>query len=186
MHKKKQPLFLIFFLLIFVAFNSACTSHKSAPNSRNSKNQLTDTEKAFLIHEKITEDENLNLYNVYVHVYNNKAYLVGICDGKINAIRAKELAYSVNGIFFVKTHFVEKDKTNTYRAIDDFGITTDIKTALGNNKDIWSNNVSVKTLQCNVVLLGIMATEQDIEIVVNTARNTKKVEHVENFLSLVE
>jgi hyperosmotically inducible protein len=47
---------------------------------------------------------------------------------------------------------------------------------------IWSTNVDVKAVQCNVVLLGIVGTQQEISRSVAHARSVPGVRSVRSYL----
>jgi len=46
---------------------------------------------------------------------------------------------------------------------DNMAITSEVKSKLIEDKDIWSTNVDVKTVQCNVVLLGVVGSQKEID-----------------------
>jgi hyperosmotically inducible protein len=64
-------------------------------------------------------------------------------------------------------------------------ITSQVKTKLIGDKEIWSTNVDVKTVQCNVVLLGVVGSKKEIDKAIAHTKSVKGVRGIKSFLRSV-
>jgi hyperosmotically inducible protein len=64
-------------------------------------------------------------------------------------------------------------------------IKTEVRGALIGDKDIWSTNIDIATVQCDVVLLGIVGKDKEIADAVAHAKAVDGVQRVKSFLRAV-
>jgi hyperosmotically inducible protein len=57
-----------------------------------------------------------------------------------------------------------------------------VKAKLIGDKEIWSTNIEVKSLQCNIVLLGIAGSHAQINRAVSHAKSVEGVRSVTTYL----
>jgi len=88
----------------------------------------------------------------------------------------------VPGVKSVTTHLLPKKRDDLCGTSDNIAIVGQVKASLIKDKDIWSTNVKVKSVQCNVVLLGIVGSEGEISRAISHAKNVEGVRSVRSFL----
>lgn len=57
-----------------------------------------------------------------------------------------------------------------------------IKAKLIGDKDIWSTNIDVKSVQCNVVLYGLVASNNKIKQAIEHAKSVEGVRSISSIL----
>jgi hyperosmotically inducible protein len=57
-----------------------------------------------------------------------------------------------------------------------------VKAKLIGDKDIWSTNIDVKSVQCNIVLYGLVASKNKIKKAIGHAKSVEGVRSVKSFL----
>jgi osmotically-inducible protein OsmY len=92
----------------------------------------------------------------------------------------------VEGVKSVTAFLSPKSQNNSCSPLDNLAITTKLRIRLIIDKDILSTNVDVETVNCTVVLLGIVGSKQDIEKVVTHAQNVTGINGVKAFLKTAE
>lgn len=140
-------------------------------------------------------NEYLNPFDIDVDVKGSTAYLKGEVKTEIERELAREIAFGIEGINSVKNDIkllksepavsgVTKVKNSFARAIEDASITASIKTKLINSRSIKSLNIDVDTEDANVLLKGVVGTDQEKELVERIAYNTKGVNSVQNNIAV--
>jgi hyperosmotically inducible protein len=61
-------------------------------------------------------------------------------------------------------------------------LTAAAKGKLIKDKSIWSTNVDVKTVQCNIVLVGLVGSKEEINKAVAHAKSVEGAKSVKSFL----
>jgi hyperosmotically inducible protein len=145
-----------------------------------------------------TLNRQLNPFKIDADVQNGVATLRGTVDSEVERDLAGELAQGVDGIHEVKNELkVSPDATNMQaghdtdgaersflRKVDDANLTAKIKSQL-----LWNSNTSglaidVDTRNGVVSLSGNVASEAEVNLAEQIARNTRDVVSVENNLKV--
>jgi hyperosmotically inducible protein len=84
------------------------------------------------------------------------------------------------------TYLLPKKKDDPCGTKVNLSITANVKGKLIKDTDIWSTNVDVKTVQCNVVLVGLVGSEDEKQKAVSHAKSEKRVRSVKSFLKSVQ
>jgi hyperosmotically inducible protein len=96
--------------------------------------------------------------------------------------RAISIAQAVEGVRSVHTYILPKKKGDKCGAAKSLEIRGKVDAKLVADKDIWSTNIDVKVVQCNVVLLGIVKSGKEISRTVAHARSVEGVRSVKSYL----
>jgi hyperosmotically inducible protein len=75
-----------------------------------------------------------------------------------------------------------KKKDDLCGTDENFGIKAKVKLKLIKDKDIWSTNIDVKSIQCIVVLYGLVGSKNEIEKAIAHAKSVEGVRGVKSFL----
>jgi hyperosmotically inducible protein len=123
-----------------------------------------------------------------VYSFYGKVYLVGQKETEAQKKRAIEIAQKTEGVKSVTTYILQKkgedeDSCGTTNSLE---ITAKVNSALIQDGDIWSTNVEVQTVQCNVVLLGLVRSQKEIEKSIVHAKGVEGVRSVKSFLVSVK
>jgi hyperosmotically inducible protein len=134
------------------------------------------------IQEKLLQDDAIKVLDISTFCYNGHVYLVGEYGTEKERERVLEIAKQAPGVKSVTHHLLQKKKEDTCGTTDNLQINGKIQAELIGDKDIWSTNVNVKVVQCNVILLGIVGSEGEIAKVIAHAKSVKGVRGVTSYL----
>ena len=168
---------------IFPLLSSGCgTIYNTAVDQRDVNTILNDTTIKLTIVNKFYDDEAINSLNLSSGCYRGHVYLVGEYDKPDQKTRAIKIAKSIKGVKSVTTYLLPKKKSDLCGTDENLVIVGKIKAKLIGDKDIWSTNIDVKSVQCNVVLYGLVASKNKIKKAIEHAKSVEGVRSVKSFL----
>ena len=152
---------------------------------REVKTILNDTTIKLTIINKFHHDDVINTLNsldLSIECYRGNVYLVGEYDTPLQKTRAIKIAKSIEGVKRVTSYLLPKNKSDVCGIDDNLMIMGRVKAKLIGDKDIWSRNIDVKSVQCNVVLYGLVASKHKINKAIEHSKSVKGVRTVTSFL----
>ena len=152
---------------------------------RDVKTIFNDTTIKLTIINKFHDDEEINALDsldLSIECYRGQVYLVGEYDKPVQKTRAIKIAKSIEGVKSVKTYLLPKNKRDICGIDENLEIMLSVKTNLIGDKDLWARNIDVKSVQCHVVLYGIVASDDKITKAIEHAKRVEGVRTVKSFL----
>lgn len=152
---------------------------------REVKTILNDTTIKLTIINKFHDDDVINTLNsldLSIECYRGNVYLVGEYDTPVQKTRAIKIAKSIEGVKRVTSYLLPKNKSDVCGIDENLVIMGRVKAKLIGDKDIWSRNIDVKSVQCNVVLYGLVASKNKINKAIEHSKSVKGVRSVKCFL----
>ena len=183
---------ILFFILPLLSYG--CSSilttvaeqiYIAAVDRRDVKTILNDTNIKLTIVNKFYDDDYINALNSFdlsIECYRGNVYLVGEYDKPVQKTRAIKIAKSIDGVKSVTTYLLPKNKRDICGIDENLVIMGRVKAKLIGDKDIWSRNIDVKSVQCNVVLYGLVASKNKINKAIEHSKSVKGVRTVTSFL----
>lgn len=183
---------------IFPLFSYGCSSvlttvaeqiYITVVDPRDVKTILKDTKIKLTIINKFHDDEvisALNTLDLSIECYGGHVYLIGEYDNPIQKARAIKIAKSIEGVKGVKTFLLPKNKNDICGIDENLIIMGRVKARLIGDKDIWSRNIDVKSVQCHVVLYGVVTSKHKIKKAVEHAKSVEGVRAVKSLLESTE
>ena len=153
---------------------------------RDVKTIFNDTTIKLTIINKFSDDDYINALNsldLSIECYRGHVYLIGEYDDPVQKTRAIKIAESIKGVKRVTSYLLPKNKSDICGIDENLVIMGRVKAKLIGDKDIWSTNIDVKSVQCNVVLYGIVASKNKINKAIEHAKSVKGVRSVTSFLN---
>ena len=169
-----------------IASTAGTSIYKVAVDERKVVTIAADTKIMIAVLTKFIDDDLVKAQDISIFCYDGHVFLVGEYELKEQKKRSLEIAKSVEGVKSVTAYLSPKSLDNSCSTLDNLAITTKVKIKLISDKDILSTNVDVETVNCTVVLLGIVGSKQEIEKVVTHARNVTGIHGVKAFLKTAE
>lgn len=123
---------------------------------------------------------------VELSVREGRVLLSGRVDTAQRHIDAVRLVWEVDGVKEVIDHIEEGEGHGLKNYIGDSWTTTKVKTALLGDREIHSNNYSVKTVNGVVYLMGIARSREELELALTKTRNIRGVEKVISYVRIKE
>ncbi len=164
---------------------SGCTIYNAAVDERPVGTIADDTVIKGKILKKFLADEEIKTLDISVGCYRGHVYLVGQYDRPVQKEHAIKIAKSVDGVKRVTTYLVPKKKHDYCGLEDNLEIEGKVKAKLVKDKDIWSTNIDVKSVQCHIVLYGLVGSKAEIKKAVAHAKSVGGTRGVTSFLESV-
>jgi len=170
-------------VFIFSLLFSGCSViYTTAVDQRNVNTIINDTKIKFTIVNKFYDDEAINSLNLSCGCYRGHVYLVGEYDKAFQKKRAIKIAQGIEGVKSVTAYLLPKKKDGVCGTDANIKLALEVKTKLVADKDIWSTNIDVKSVQCNVVLYGLVESEKKITKAIAHAKSVEGVRSVKSLL----
>jgi hyperosmotically inducible protein len=183
MHRNKL-VFSILMLLAVGLFANGCTVYDVAVEERNVGEYASDEKITFLIEKEFLADDLVKYMDYEASSYEGLVYIVGEYESRDQVNRAVEIAKSVEGVRSVTTYLLPKKADDSCGTTDNLELYAKVKNLLVQDKDVWSTNVEIMTVQCNVVLLGIVGSSAERDKVIAHAKSVPGVRSVKSFLRI--
>ncbi len=133
------------------------------------------------IQSDILHEKKLNIMDLSTYSYNGHVYVVGEYDHEEDFQLIRNIVKKKKGINSLTTYLFAEDGTACSKT-DDYMIQTSVKSALLNDESVWGANVAVKSVQCNVVLMGRVATVNEAVKARQIAAGINGVKGVKSFI----
>jgi hyperosmotically inducible protein len=146
--------------------------YEVAMDERSVGDLTKDKEIEAKVKTSFADDETVDALDISVYSFYGDVYLVGQKQTEAQKKRA-----------IVQKKGEDEDSCGTTNSLE---ITAKVSAALIGDKDIWSTNVEVQTVQCNVVLLGLVGSQKEIEKSIVHAKGVEGVRSVKSFLVAVK
>lgn len=173
---------MILCLVLLIMASSCTTLYKTAVDERSVKTIASDTEIKAKIVKKFVENDTIKALDIFTACYDSHVYLVGEYEAEKQKNLVFEIAEKTEGVKAVTTYLLPKRKSDACGTKDNISITAKVKKELIKDKNIWSTNIDVKTVQCNVVLVGIVKSNEEIRKAIAHAKTVEGVQSVKSFL----
>jgi len=178
----KKILSITAFFILAALFSGCTTIYKTAVDERNVSEIASDTQIKLSIINSFVEDKNLKALDFFVGVYYDDVYLVGAYKSVAQKNRAISIAKNTEKVKDVYTYMLPAKKNHPCTTKVNLKITGKVMAQLIKDPDIWSTNIDVKTVQCNVVLVGLVGSTLELNKVIAHAKSVEGVRTVKSFL----
>ncbi|WP_272701462.1 BON domain-containing protein [Desulfovibrio sp. Fe33] len=183
MHRVNTVLSLLMLLAVGL-FANGCAVYDVAVEERNVGEYANDEKIAFLIEKEFLADDLVKYMDFDASSYEGLVYVVGEYESRAQVDRAVQIAKSVDGVRSVTTYLLPKKADDSCGTTDNLQLYANVKNLLVQDKNIWSTNVEIKTVQCNVVLLGIVGSTAERDKIIDYAKSVPEARSVKSFLRI--
>jgi len=175
-----------FWIIVFLGpMMTGCTTiYKSAVDERSMGEQYDDQKITMAIRQKFLNDETIKYFDISTYCYNGNVWLVGEYANPGQKNQAVKLAKEVEGVKSVTDYFLPKNEKDPCGTTANFGLLAKVNTQLIGDGDISSTQIEVKALQCNIILLGLVSSENEIKKTISHAKAVQGVRSVKSFLKV--
>lgn len=171
--------------LALLVIGSGCTTfYGAAVDERNIRTIAGDTKIKAIILDAFIQDDTVKTFDIDIACYYGHVYLIGEYDAEKQKNRAVEIARNVEGVKHVTTHLLKKKKGDPCGTTNNLAIKAKVKAKLIKDGDIWSTNVEVAVVQCNVVFVGLVGSNKEIEKTIAHGKSVGGVRSVKSFLKV--
>ena len=177
-----KKIIIIPLFIFLLAVNGCGTIYSAAVDERNVSTIANDTSIKGSIVKKLYDDDKIKSLDISTGCYRGHVYLVGEYDTEDQKYRAIQIAKSVEGVKNVTTYLVPKKKDDSCGTDEKLEIVGKVKAKLVGDKDIWSTNIDIKSIQCKVILYGLVGSKKEISKAIAHAKSVEGVRGVKSFL----
>ncbi len=178
----KNYLFLVLFLALVPMLNSCGTIYGAAVDERNVSTIASDHKIKANILNKFANDELVGVLDFSVSSYEGHVYLIGEYENQTQRDRAVNLSKNEKGVTGLTTYLIPENPKAACGTAQNIELTAKVKAKLIGDKEIWSTNIDVKTIQCITVLWGIVGSKTEINKAIAHAKSVKGVVKVKSFI----
>ncbi len=129
-----------------------------------------------------SQEDGKKISNIYPASYQGHLYLVGEYATMAQKNRAIEIARTTLGVRSLTFYLLPERTPPFCSTMENLEIQTRVNASLINDSALRSANIDVRTVQCNAVLLGVVASEQEAEASLFLAQNVAGVRDVQSYL----
>lgn len=182
-----RRLVLCLFCVVALASLTGCgTIYRASVDERDVGTFVDDGRIESSVRARIINDSAVKLRDMSVNSYLGTVYLVGEFDNDQVKMRAVRLAREVDGVRSVTVIPFQKRVNPTCGTSDDLSLYAKIKARLVEDTEVWSTQVDVKVVQCNVVILGLVKSQRDADRIVAHAQAVGGVYTVQNYIRIIK
>ena len=130
-------------------------------------------------------DENL-LYDIELQVQERRVLLTGSVEDPELRLKAVRLCWQVDGVEEVINEIEISDKSGFTNYTRDAQISTELRSTMLVDQDIRSINYSIETVNQTIFLMGVARSQDELDRVIDHARNIEYVRRVRNYVRVKE
>ncbi len=160
---------------------ASATAYKFSQEERGSGEMLADTGIRANIVAEIMADDSLSYLNMHTYSYSGRVFLLGEYQNRAQVRRLVSIAKGTPGVVSVTGYLFPKGASFCGRP-DNLYLAGKIRAALIGASEVRSTNIDVEVVQCNAVLLGVVASSEEARRVEGVARGVAGVLEVKNYL----
>ncbi|MEF2230450.1 MAG: BON domain-containing protein [Pseudodesulfovibrio sp.] len=164
--------------MISIAWTPWGSIYESARDERSVADQTIDKKISLTIKANLADHDAKLALKVHVYCFLRQVFLVGALDNAAYRAFAVMTAGGVENVQKVTPYFVDESDTT----VDDAEIAVRVRAALIAEKALSSTQVETETMGGEVVLLGMVRTQADARLAIQTALSIKGVTKVKSFL----
>jgi hyperosmotically inducible protein len=177
---------IISFFFLLTTLNGCTIVYTTVVDERSVKTIASDTKIKSKILAKFIDDDTVKTLDISASCYEGHVYLIGEYDTIKQKQRAIEIAKNIEGVESVTTYLLPKNENSPCGTKENIEITARVKAKLVGDMDIWSTNVDVKTIQCIVVLWGLVGSDEQVQKSIEHAKEVDGVKNVKSFLKVAK
>ena len=169
-------------LALLPALGGCGTIYKASVDERDVGTFVDDGRIESTVRARLVQDDLVKLRDISVNSYKGTVYLVGEFESDKQKQRAVKLAHGVDGVGRVTVVPFPKRDDPTCGTTDDLALYAKIKGRLVQDRDIWSTQVDIKVVQCNVVMLGLVNSQREVSEIMAHVNSVEGVRTVQNYI----
>ncbi|MCJ2164351.1 MULTISPECIES: BON domain-containing protein [unclassified Pseudodesulfovibrio] len=175
-------LFMLLGLLGTSILSGGCTAYNVAVEERSVGDYANDEKITFIIEKDFLADDLVKYMDFDASSYEGLVYIVGEYESRAQVDRAVKIAKAVDGVRTVTTYMLPKRVNDSCGTTDNLDLYARLKSDLVADKNIWSTNIEIKTIQCNIVLLGVVGSTAEKERIIDYANKVPGARSVKSYL----
>lgn len=161
-----------------------CSVYEVAVEERSTGQWVDDKQISYTIEQSFLDDSKIKFMDFDAYSYQGHVYLIGEYENREQVDRAVYIAKNVEGVRNITTYFLPKRSNDSCGTTDNVELNAKVRQKLIADKDIWSTNIDIEMIQCKVVLLGIVGSQQEKDSAEAHARSVSGVREVKSYIKV--
>lgn len=157
-------------------------SYTAAVDPRSVSEQAADAQTEAWIRKAYFLDWDMRVLSIKPYVYLGQVFLVGTYGNETQRQKAVSLADAIATVQSVTSYLLPDVKQPDCTLADSLKLRFTVRTELIKDTSVFSTNVAVDTVQCRLVLLGVVGSEAQRAKAEARARTVSGARAVESFL----
>lgn len=157
------------------------TAYKVSREERGSGQMIEDMRIRATIIAEIMADESLSYLDMHTYSFAGRVFLLGEYQDRSQIPRLQAIAKGTLGVVSVTTYLFRKGESLCGKT-DNLYLAGKVRAALIGTSEVRSTNIDVEVVQCNAILLGVVASDEEAGRVVEAARGVEGVLAVKSYL----
>ncbi len=178
---KKILLLLAGCMLLFLSTGCG-TIYKTAVDERDVQTVASDEYITAEITARYLDDDLVKVLDIGANSYEGAVYITGEYESEAQKNRAIAIARSVKGVTGVTYYLIPKTEDDACGTTNNLLIRGKLEKELVMDDRIWSTNVDVAVVRCNVILMGIVGSQREIDLSIGYAKKIEGVRRVRSYL----
>lgn len=151
-------------------------------DERSTGEMAKDKKIEYAIIGKLADEKASNLIDISADSFRGHVYLIGEYKTAAQRDKAIKIARSTEGVKGLSTYLLPMKEDDTCGTAENISIIASVKSRLLDDKEIWGTDVDVYSVQCNVVLVGLVKTSKEISKSIQHAKAVEDVRLVKSYL----
>ena len=167
-----------------MAVGAGSTAGVAVVQERSMADAAIDTRIRLNVADRLFKTNQDLFEKVSVKVSEGRVLLTGIVQDPVHRVEASRLVWQVAGVKEVLNEVRVEDKKGVVDLGKDSWITTQLRTKLTFDGEVKSVNYAIETVGNTIYLLGIAQDQEELDHVVDVAKNIKYVSDVVSYVRL--
>lgn len=168
-------------MMIPSSISSIYTAYAISTDERGFQTIVEDEILETSIQSDILDEKELSILGLSTFAYNGHVYVVGEYDEKKDFKLIRKIVRNKKKVNSLTTYLFAEDEKACGKT-DDYVIQMAVKSALLNDDSVWGANIAVKSVQCNVILMGRVATVNEAITAKRIAASIDGVKGIKSFI----
>lgn len=169
-------------MMIPSAAGSVLTAYAISTDERGFQTIVEDEMIETNIQTAIMGEKELNILELSTYSYNGHVYIIGEYDDKEDFQRIRNIVKKNRKVNSLTTYMFAEKENPQCSSTDDYMLQMAVKTALLDDPSVWGTNFAIKSVHCNIVLMGRVGTLTEAVSARQIAAKVSGVRSVKSFI----
>ena len=174
-----------FAILLAFTISGCTTAYEAAVDVRSLEEQTEDAKIEARVKQVFFDNKNVKALSTSIYSFYGDVYLVGEAESKLQISESKRLAKQVEGVKSVTTWMPIKRSNDLCGITDNISIKMKTYTEMAKDDDVSVGQIEIKSVQCTVVLMGLVKHGSQIRKAIEIAKRVEGVRGVKSYLKVV-
>jgi len=181
-------MFRLLWIMVFAAFLAGCGSatpwgavYGTVVDERSTAQIAQDRQIKTRIEAAYASDSEVSYFGITPYAFLNEAYIVGEYSSEMERDKALQIARTTEGVYRVH-HYLLPKQDSECGFMDRQQMRAELNYELYGTSGVSATNIELSIVQCDVVLVGIVGSQAEIDKAISIVKAIEGVKNVKSFL----